>query len=430
MFQSDSMHYMRIKKGLDIPLRGASTENRGDAPKSETLALDLSPFEEIAFHLKVKEGDQVIIGQPLAEDKKLSGRMFVSPAAGKVAEVKRGLKRRLLSIVIAVDQEEKSLDFDTKKPLLDLMMESGFFSMIRRRPGNILASPKDKVGCIFVKGLYTAPFEPPPQIDQAQLHEGLKALSTICPNIHLIHGPGFPVTGQVSEQKFSGRHPASNASIHIATLDPIRTLDDIRWTMDVHDVMALGHLVTTGNICTKRHIALAGEGVPENLRGLYIGRRGQSISSILPSSEGRIISGDPLMGVLAGDHLGHSHRVVSVIPNPPEKRKFLHFMRPTAYTATRAYFSSNKEQSFTTSQHGEDRAFVDCDVYQKVMPLKIPVVPLLKALLAKDYERAVQYGLLEIAPEDFALTTFICPSKIDHVGIVHRALLDFTSQYC
>ena len=57
-----------------------------------------------------------------------------------------------------------------------------------------------------------------------------------------------------------------------------------------------------------------------------------------------------------------------------------------------------------------------------MMPLKIPTVPLLKALLAKDFEMAVELGLLEIDAEDFALAEFICPSKVEFTKIIREGI--------
>jgi Na+-transporting NADH:ubiquinone oxidoreductase subunit A len=36
---------------------------------------------------------------------------------------------------------------------------------------------------------------------------------------------------------------------------------------------------------------------------------------------------------------------------------------------------------------------------------------LVKAVMAEDYDLAEQLGLLEVDAEDFALPTFVCPSK-------------------
>ena len=101
--------HIKIKKGLDIPIAGKPTgkpqkfmHGGESTPRTPTfLALNLEPFNDIHFKLLTKVGDKVKIGQPLVEDKSVEGRAFVSPAAGTITEFRRGLKRRLLDIVIS-----------------------------------------------------------------------------------------------------------------------------------------------------------------------------------------------------------------------------------------------------------------------------------------------------------------------------------------
>ena len=92
------------------------------------------------------------------------------------------------------------------------------------------------------------------------------------------------------------------------------------------------------------------------------------------------------------------------------------------------YFKRKKAR-FTTLQHGEERAFVDGAIYDRVMPLRIPVMHLVKAILAEDFELAESLGLLCVSPEDFALPAFICPSKIEMPEIIRRGLRSYAEQY-
>ena len=110
-----------------------------------------------------------------------------------------------------------------------------------------------------------------------------------------------------------------------------------------------------------------------------------------------------------------------------------HFLRPyrKLYTATSAYVAKRSQErySFQTHKRGEERAFVDPTVYNRVMPLLIPVVPLIKALLAEDYNAAEELGLLEVSPEDFALPAFICPSKVEMMAIVAKGMKAYRAQH-
>ncbi|MCB0785162.1 MAG: NADH:ubiquinone reductase (Na(+)-transporting) subunit A, partial [Flavobacteriales bacterium] len=60
--------------------------------------------------------------------------------------------------------------------------------------------------------------------------------------------------------------------------------------------------------------------------------------------------------------------------------------------------------------------------YEAVFPFDIYPVHLLKAILVNDIEQMENLGLLEVAPEDFALCEFVCTSKIESQAIVREGL--------
>ena len=136
---------IKIKKGLDIPIKGTPSGEVKPLISPPQVSLNLAPFDEVKFKLLAKVGDVVKIGQPVAEDKSIEGRMFVSPAGGVIKEVRRGHKRRLLDIVIDVEQEEKyqetSVASGTREEILESLKKGGYFAHIRQRPFNFLANP-------------------------------------------------------------------------------------------------------------------------------------------------------------------------------------------------------------------------------------------------------------------------------------------------
>ena len=73
--------------------------------------------------------------------------------------------------------------------------------------------------------------------------------------------------------------------------------------------------------------------------------------------------------------------------------------------------------------NGEERAFVVTGEYEKVFPLDILPVHLLKAIITGDIEQQEHLGIYEIVPEDFALCEFVCTSKIESQAIVEGAML-------
>jgi Na+-transporting NADH:ubiquinone oxidoreductase subunit A len=132
--------------------------------------------------------------------------------------------------------------------------------------------------------------------------------------------------------------------------------------------------------------------------------------------------------VESNDFLGYGHYAFCAIPEK-EDREFLHFFRLglDKYSFSRAYLSGHlnpehREYPFTTKLHGEERAFIDGSLYDKVMPLNVSTMMLVKAVMAEDYDRAHELGFLEVDSEDFALPTFVCPSKIEMTDIIKQGL--------
>lgn len=460
------MTHIKIAKGVDIPIKGKPegtpkplqmSGESGPLTSPTHIALNLSPFEDVKFRLLVKEGDAVKLGQPLAEDKAHPGRFFVSPAGGLVTEIRRGLKRRLMDIVIQVAKEEESLHFPPLDPhtasreqLIERLKETGLFAKIRRRPFNLLADPSKTPRCIFVKAVESAPFVPPAEMQVAG-HEkafqyGLDALTKLTDGpVHLVYHKdstlrAFTDAHNVQKHTIEGPHPIGTHSVHIHYIDPIRGADDLIWTLNAHDVVAIGEQLLTGNTYVDRVISIAGPGILENKTGYFHVREGMPINALISGriEKGhlRLISGDPLTGskVTGNDFIGFRDYAFCVIPEN-EDRQFLHFFRlgSNKYTFSRTYLSGHRDNSdkvydFTTSQHGEERPFIDSTMYEKVMPLPIPTMHLTKAVMAEDYDLAEEYGLLEVDSEDFALATFVCPSKMEMTEIIKSGLKTYAKQ--
>lgn len=460
------MAHIKITKGLDIPIKGKPEENTNlstnrrepqSLPKPPQICLNLRSFEDLKFRLLVKVGDQVKIGQPLLEDKSSPGRMFASPAGGTIKEIRRGLKRVLVAIIIDVAGDEKfeefpalDVDHSTRQEMINRLKASGIFSRIRSRPFGFLADPDKVPRNIFVKAIESAPFAPPAEL-HVQGHEkefqvGLNALAKLTDGaVHLVYSKNsscraFTEAQNVQKHTAEGPYPISNHSLHIQAIDPIKGLDDNVWTISCREAIAIGHLFLNGHYYVDRVISIAGQGVLPDRVGYFKVREGYPIGSLVAGRVGkgvnRFISGDPLMGhkVLVEDFLGYDHYVFCVIPENTE-REFLHFFRLGAdkYSFSKAYLSGhldnkNRVYDFTTSQHGEHRPFIDATLYEQVQPLAVPTMQLVKAVMAEDYELAEIMGLLEVDSEDFALTTFVCPSKMEMTEIIKNGLKHYAKE--
>ncbi|MCP5470327.1 MAG: Na(+)-translocating NADH-quinone reductase subunit A [Chlamydiales bacterium] len=430
---------IRIKRGLDVPFAGEPKGAPTPLTKPKQVALNLDPFDTVRFKLHVKLGDKVKIGQPLAENKAVPGQMFLSPAGGVIKEFRRGLKRRLLDIVIDVAENEEEMvherPVDSKEALLDFFLRAGIFPHIRLRPFDLIADPKHLPEAIFVRAVESRPFVPSAKLQlegkESYFQKGLEVLGKIAP-VHVVYKEGAPFAKAqgVEHHHIEGPHPAGNSSVHIHHIMPILKASHYRWCVDVQGVITIGKMMLEGTYYVERILSLGGNGV-EN-PSFYRGRMGIPIKMLLKEQTKEqllaFISGDPLTGTKVDpeEFLGFFHTTVSVLP-VNVKREMFHFWRLglKKYTATRTYWSGffkKKSYPFTTNQHGEERAFIDGKIYDKVMPMRIPTMQLVKALLAQDYELADILGVFEVAPEDFILPTFICPSKIEMVDMVKQGL--------
>jgi len=451
--------HIKVKKGLDIPIDGQPSgsieqiRSSGQAAPAipSLVSLNLSSFDNLRVRLFKKVGDNVQIGEPICEDKGTPGRYFVSPAAGIIKEIRRGLKRRIIDIVIERSEHEEyythgPLDPETasREAIIERLLKGGVFTKINQRPFCLLADPTAIPKAIFVKAIESAPFLPPAEMQvegyESAFHSGLTALKKLTEGaVHLVYKKGSrfaPFTNAAHTEKHTveGPHPAGTHSLHIQQIDPINSAEDVIWTLTAHDVVCIGQLLNEGKHHIERIIAIAGPGIIDGQRGFFRVREGLPIALIaagrIAKNPTRLISGDPLMGstVSIEDFLGYQDYAFTAIPLQTS-REILHFLRlgVNKYSYTRAYASGhlsnkNHKYSFTTSQHGEHRAFVDPTLYDDVMALNVPTMQLVKAIMADDFDLAETLGLLEVHPEDFALPAFVCISKIDMPEIVQEGL--------
>jgi len=94
----------------------------------------------------------------------------------------------------------------------------------------------------------------------------------------------------------------------------------------------------------------------------------------------------------------------------------------TSRALTFSWLNPNKQYDLNTNTNGEHRAFVVTGSYEEVFPLDIYPMQILKSCLYKDLDEMEVLGMYEVAPEDFALTEFVCVSKQPHQKIIRQGL--------
>ncbi len=445
---------IKIKKGFDIKLKGAAQKQTVEDFISETYVIKPTDFMGIGRQrLLVQEGDAVKAGSPLFIDKNNENIHYTSPVSGEIVEINRGEKRKILEIKILADKAIEFLEFKkyssseqqsiSRYEIINQLMLSGVWANIIQRPYAIVANPKDEPKAIFICGFDSNPLAPDYGYtlkgEENNFQAGLNILKKLTKgSVHLNINADAEVTNifakaqGVQINKFSGPHPSGNVGVQIHHIDPINK-GDIVWTLNPMGVNMIGKLFNEGKYDTSRLVALTGSEVKKTQ--YYRTFAGASIKNMVKdntsSDHVRIISGNVLTGekVNLNGHLGYYHHQVTVIPEG-DYQEFLGWILPstTKLSFQRAFGllsflnPSTKEYVLDTNTHGEERAIVQTGVFEKVLPMDIYPLQLIKAILAKDYNEMEALGIYEVAEEDFALCEFVDVSKNDIQDIIREGI--------
>ena len=426
-------HDIKIKKGLDIPLGGIPEREILDLRGVERYAV--KPPDVVGFtpRLLVAEGDTVVAGQPLVQDKRDERLFLPSPVCGTVESIVRGEKRRLLEVVVCRNTQSNQNTPSTLTP------EAPVWWMIKERPFGTIANPDHKSKGIFISLRDTNPLAP--DIDFAlkgreqEFEAGVKALEAFAP-VHCV--------------KAEGPHPAGNIGTIVAALAPINKGEYV-WSVNAQDVANIGRWCLTGEYKPERVIAVGGPAAkcPKYYRVicgacLQFISEAQMMDAGYPSmasmtSGTRIISGSPLSGTTIADDgfLGMYDQQVCFIEEG-DKYDFMGWLMPGlkkfsfSYTFLSGLLRPFKTleplmpikptYSFNTNMHGSVRPFLFTGSFERVFPFDIYPLQLIKACIVGDVELQEKLGIYEVEPEDFALCEFIDPSKTEIQTIIREAL--------
>ena len=436
------MNHISINKGHDIKLSGEPSQEIIPAPIPKSVSILPNHFRSVKPKLLVKEGDTVRIGSPLFFDKTKPEVKWASPASGEISTIQFGARRVIEKIEIAIKDNEKisfpalnQLDLGSidRNKILDIILEANLFTLIRQRPFNKIADPKETPRDIFISGYNSSPLSVDLQklIEQERdtFQTGLKILSK------LTEGSVFLTLGRslqfdnASVQTISGPHPSGNVGIQIHHTKPLKP-GEVVWSVNAQHVITLGRLFKTGSYDPAIIVSIGGSGStnPSTVKTITGANIGLLVEKQNLKKSVRLISGDVLTGktVENTDFLGFYDSSISIIDDDV-KRPFLGMLNPgsskTKYSLTNAFLSiGNKTFDFTSSQNGELRAMVPLNVWENVLPMDIYPNPLYRAILAQDIEEMEKLGIWECDDEDFALCSFACPSKIDVGGVVRDGL--------
>jgi Na+-transporting NADH:ubiquinone oxidoreductase subunit A len=422
------MDKIKVKKGLDIHIKGEA-EKRLESFEPTFCAIKPTDFIGVLPKMHVEEGDDVKVGTVLFHDKNNEKILFTSPVSGKVKAIVRGEKRAILQVVIENDGKNEAIDFGNIENPIEKMRQSGVWPMLRQRPFATIANPDDKPKHIFVSMFDTAPLAPDydyiieNQLDAlqagievlAKLKEGNVYLSTKHSSAIGRDAINRVCTGSpnVIMKEFEGPHPAGNIGTQINAISPINK-GEVVWYCNPQDVITIGKLFLTGKYDSSRIIATTGSAMHDP--HYYKTRIGADLTPICTDAAHdvptRIISGNVLTGTNITQNDGFLCFYDSQITAIPEGNhyKLFGWLMPVFKRYT------------DTNTNGDTRPYIMTGQFERVFPLDIYPMQLIKACLIKDIDQMEELGIYEVDAEDFALCEVIDPSKTPIQQIIREGL--------
>jgi len=437
---------IHIKRGLNIPLQGESVKKISSFSPTTHYAIQPPDFHGLTPKLAVKVDDLVNAGDVLFFDKNQEQIKFTAPVSGKIADIKRGPKRKILTVEILATAKVTYKDFG-KADVASLnqdqvkakLLESGCWPYIKQRPYEVFANPNAQPKSIFISAYNTVPlaadFAFVLQDRKEAFQAGVTALSKLTTGkVNLGIGAKdaefFSFVKDADVYQVFGNHPAGNVSFQIAKIDPINQGEHV-WTVNPQDVAIIGDLFLTGHYLANRIVGFAGTGVKEpQYYSLLTGQNLEELfTKTLVEGDFRIVSGNVLSGVkiLKNSYLRYFANTICVIPegNHYDFLGWHPFVGNNKLSLSRTFFSwltPNKKYNLDTNLNGEERALVVTGEMEQVFPMDVYPMQLLKAAMIDDIEKMECLGIYEVAPEDFALIDFTNTSKLEAQTIIRHAM--------
>ena len=439
---------IRIKNGLSINIKGVADKELKQVPLPQKLALILDDFHLIIPKLLLREGDAVKRGQPIFYSKSNEKIKFVSPVSGTIHKIVRGERRKILEIVIKTDKKDiaikhkiPTLEKLNSKKIIELILNSGCWPLIKQRPFDIIANPEVLPKSIFVSCFDSAPlgvdFEFILKNQIESFKYGLKILEKISPNklkvgLNVEQKYLYNELEEFDKKTFSGPHPSGNVGVQIHHVDPISQGESV-WVLRPEDVCILGNLFKNSEYQPTRTIAVSGPPVknPKYFKTI-IGSKLSSIFKDVKLDEDdnlRIINGNVLSGkkVNSDGYLGFYNNNISILREGNNYKlfgwiPFINNAVPSIYKSSFSWLASSKPKDYDTNLNGEERAFVVTGEMEKFFPMDIYPMQLIKECMTGNIEKMEKLGIYEVAPEDFGLIDYASSSKIEAQSIVREGL--------
>ena len=370
--------------------------------------------------LEVEAGAMVPQGAPLARLRNAPEVCFTAPMPARVARITLTQGNKLSEIVLFHEPGNDMMrhdlsDASTETGVRRLMLASGLWTWLERRPFGGMPPPGERPGAIFVMASDTAPLAPDPRLALAGREEafgrGLQALTLLTEGpVFICQQPGRALfdaasaTARLRVVEHGPRHPQGAAGLRIHMAFPA-TIEVPVWSIHAEDVAHLGTLVATGTLPMTRLVSIGGAALREarlvrtqpgaDLRGLT--------HRIVQPGPHVVWSGSPLDGH-AAHWLAPRHRQVTALPRPAQTKPPHWLVAALTRSATPKPIIPNAalEQSFAAI---------------------LPAAAFVRVLASGNDETAMKMGVLSLLEEDVALADYVLGGDA-HLPDLLRAMLD------
>ena len=429
----------KIKKGLDIPLKGKASDKVSVDILTGLFAICPDDFPGPMWKAMVKPEDRVKAGDPLFCDKNDPDICLVAPVSGVVKEINRGERRHINFISIEKSGNEsvaEKPEATSVEGIRKTLKKSGLWAMMRQRPYDIVPAAESHPRDIFITAFDSAPLAPE-FLDSTLIHGLQKGVDTLKKltdgKIYIGIKPGQDLKVDGAEINFfEGPHPAGNIGTQIAAIKPVNKGETV-WTLDIATLCRIGIFFETGKPDFSTNVAITGPEIKDpHVVKTTIGAAIDTLlkDNLISDAGIRIISGNVLTGIRVqpDGFLRYPYRQITVIPEGDDADEFMGWasINPSKFSVKRSFPAFLKGLSkpfdFDARVKGGRRAMIMSGEYDKVFPFDIYPEYLIKAIMAGDIDRMEKLGIYEVAPEDFALPEFVDTSKIELQKIVRDGL--------
>lgn len=422
------------KTNFKLDISGKPALSVTSLERSEKAYIHPFQLPFIKPKLLVKIGDDVKSGSPLFHDKKQTELQFLSPVSGSIENVIFGPRRRLDSIVIKVDKEQRYLEFNTNADAKDFLINSGLWGAFRAFPFKNIPKATDNPHQILISmdNLDSFHVDSSVLFDRysAEFFRGLELIKKIAPVKIIALKSNNSVINRLSDEELiivEDQYPLTDPGV-VLYKTKTSTKENNSWTIQPHHIVELGHLLMTGKLKQDRLITIGGPA--STYAAHFLVSCGDSVESILSKAEQtqegvRVIAGGVLTGTKIGLDmaLGYDHSSLTLISSEynPE---ILSFLKPGSeqISYSKTFLSSLfKPKSFipNTMMNGGKRDCVSCSFCSEVCPFDFDPRMMLRELKGDDIEEAMKQGLLDHT--NTGLLSFVCPSKIEIDEIFENA---------